>query len=89
MPRELIFVICVLATSAFASDHDALSLGDAAERAIQQSKLTLPGSEAFKLKAAIAEAGHSTSDYRAEIEEYWISPSKWRRTIESPAFRRR
>jgi hypothetical protein len=57
-----------------------------ATRAVQQSKLTLPGSNPFHLKAEIVETSDPTSDYQAKVEEYWVSPEKWRRTIESPTF---
>jgi hypothetical protein len=75
-----------LAASAFASDGNTLSVGDAAERAMQQSRLTLPGSKPFHLQAVIRETGEPNSDYQAKIEEYWVSPTKWKRTIESPDF---
>ena len=75
-----------LAASAFASDGNMLSVGDAAERAMQQSQFTLPGSKPFHLQAVIRETGEQNSDYQAKIEEYWISPAKWKRTIESPEF---
>ncbi len=26
------------------------------------------------------------SSYHAQVEEYWVSPTKWKRTIESPHF---
>jgi hypothetical protein len=52
----------------------------------QHSQITLPGSTPFHLKAAIVETTNPTSEYRAQIEEYWVSPEKWRRTIESPSF---
>lgn len=60
-------------------------LGIAAKE-IQHSQLTLPGSQPFHLKAAVVEITNPTSEYRALIEEYWVSPEKWRRTIESPSF---
>jgi len=75
-----------LAASAFASDGNTLSVGDAAERALQQSKLTLPGSKPFHLQAVIRETTGSNSDYQAKIEEYWVSPTEWKRTIESQEF---
>lgn len=55
-------------------------------RAIQQSKLTLPGSESFHLRAEIIESTNPPSPYRGTVEEFWVSPEKWRRTIESPGF---
>ncbi len=61
-------------------------LADAAARAIEISQLNLPGSSPFHLKATIIERSNPDSGYRAEIEEYWVSPEKWRRTISSPKF---
>ena len=52
----------------------------------QHSQITLPGSTPFHLNAAIVETTNPASEYRAQIEEYWVSPQKWRRTIESPTF---
>lgn len=80
------FVALVIATSSIGRDGDGLPVGVAAERAVQQSKLTLPGSRPFHLKATIAEANQPDSDYQAKIEEYWVSPTKWKRTIESSDF---
>jgi outer membrane biosynthesis protein TonB len=63
-----------------------VSLGEAAEKAIQQSQLTLPGSSPFHLKAAIADANGTHPEYQAELEEYWVAPNKWRRAIHSAEF---
>jgi TonB family protein len=72
-------------TSAIAAgDVQKISLAEVANNAIEQSKLTLPGSAAFHLKATITEATNPDSEYKAEIEEYWFSNEKWRRTIRSP-----
>jgi hypothetical protein len=57
-----------------------------AASAIQQSNLTLPGAKSFHLLAEIVETSNPTSDYRAKVEEYWVSPEKWQRKIESPGF---
>jgi hypothetical protein len=67
-------------------EQERISLGTAAERAVQQSQLTLPGSKPFHLKATIREENEPDSDYQGKIEEYWAAPTKWRRTIESPEF---
>ncbi len=80
------FLACVLASSAFASGGEKLSLGESAEHAVQQSKITLPGSKPFHLKAEIIETTNPKSDYQAKVDEYWVSQNKWRRTIESPGF---
>jgi hypothetical protein len=82
----LAFTACMFAGAAFANDGDKISLADVAQRALQESSLTSPDSKPFHLRATIAETGEPGSDYQAKIEEYWVSPSKWRRTIESPDF---
>jgi hypothetical protein len=81
-----LFLACTLPLSALASGDDKISLGEAAEHAVQQSNITLPGSKPFHLKAEIVETTNPKSEYQAKIEEYWVSPEKWRRTIESPGF---
>jgi len=77
---------CALAISAFADDGEKAPLGEIADRAVQQSKLTLPGSRPFHLTAEVIETTNLDSDYKAKIEQHWCSPEKWRRTIESPEF---
>lgn len=79
----LLVAACGLAFGGDGDDNDWLSI---AVREIQHSQLTLPGSTPFHLKAAIVETTNPRSEYRAQIEEYWVSPEKWRRTIESPSF---
>ncbi len=86
MRLALATLSCLLATAAFAGPGDTLSLGDETEQALQQSNLTLPGSKPFHLKATIGETDDPDSDYQAKIEEYWITPTKWRRVITSPDF---
>jgi hypothetical protein len=77
--------ILTLACAAFPQDRDSAWWKMAAQ-AVQQSKLTLPGSEPFHLRAEIIETTEPDSDYQAKIEEYWVSPEKWQRTIQSPGF---
>jgi len=38
------------------------------------------------VQATIVETTNPSSEYQAKIEEFWLSPSKWRRTIEAPGF---
>jgi len=62
------------------------SFSEAASRAVAESKLTTTGSTPFHLKAKIAEKDSPDSDFKADVEVFWVSPAKWRRTIESPDF---
>jgi outer membrane biosynthesis protein TonB len=63
-----------------------VSIGQAADHAVQQSKLTLAGGTPFHLKAHITNAGAARPEYSADVEEYWVSPEKWRRTVQSAGF---
>jgi TonB family protein len=80
------FLACFLAAPLFANDGNTVLLADLADHAMQQSQITLPGGKPFHLKATIAEKDSPDSDYKAKVEEYWVSPTKWRRTISSPDF---
>lgn len=67
----------------FPSDQKA----DLSKRAIERSQLTLSGSQPFHLKAETVEATNLENDrYKATIEEYWMSPGKWRRTVKTEDF---
>jgi hypothetical protein len=63
-----------------------VSIAQAADHAVQQSKLTLVGGTPFHLKAHMANAGAPKPEYSAEVEEFWVSPEKWRRTVQSASF---
>ena len=76
---------CAGAVQAPAQDK-TLSLGDAAASAVKQSQLTLPGAPPFHLKASVTNEVNPASNYKATVEESWLSAKHWRRTIESPGF---
>jgi hypothetical protein len=83
-------VLFFLAATVMAQNEDeqgkVVSVAEAADHAVQQSKLTLPGGTPFHLKAHIASSGTSRPEYSADVEEYWVSPEKWRRTVETAGF---
>lgn len=63
------------------------SLADLPKKAIERSQITSPGSHPFSLRASVLEAtNHANQNYKAEIEEYWVAPDKWRRTVKSSDF---
>lgn len=66
--------------------QEAVPISEVAQRAVELSQLTQPGNTPFHLKAGIVESTNPDSDYKADVEEYWVSPTKWRRTINSPHF---
>lgn len=82
----LILSLLAVATGAQQSKDKVVSIGEAADHAVQQSKLTLPGSAPFHLIAHITNAGMPQAEYSANVEEFWISPEKWRRTVRADGF---
>jgi hypothetical protein len=81
----LLSLLSITAVAQEAGDK-VVSISQAADQAVQQSKLTLPGGAPFHLKAHIANAGTPKPEYSADVEEFWVSPDKWRRTVQSVGF---
>ncbi len=78
-------LICLIEFSFFAAAGD--SIVDLPNKAIQRSQITLPGSHPFVLRAKVLDATNpSNANYQAEIEEYWVAPDKWHRTVRTPNF---
>jgi hypothetical protein len=76
-------VLVVLSTSLAASD----SLADLPKRAIERSQITAVGSKPFVLKAKVVEITNlANTNYQAEIDEYWLAPNKWRRSVRTSNF---
>jgi TonB family protein len=65
----------------------AVPLGKALDHALEQSALTGANAKPFHLKVHLFESTNPPSPYRAEIEEYWVSPQQWRRSIDTPEFK--
>jgi hypothetical protein len=81
----LLSLVAVSAVAQEAGDK-IVSIAQAADHAVQESKLTLAGGAPFHLKAHIANTGAPKPEYSADVEEYWVSPEKWRRTVQSAGF---
>ncbi|MGO9084107.1 MAG: energy transducer TonB [Candidatus Sulfotelmatobacter sp.] len=78
-------LVSLIAFSPFALGGD--SIADLPKKAIERSQITLPGSHPFVLKATVLEITNpANTNYRAEIEEYWVAPDKWRRVVKTPGF---
>lgn len=73
-------------TAAQIGSGGTVPVGAALKDAVTKSRLTAPGSTAFHLKATVSPANSYNAQFSAEIEEYWVSPEKWRRTIRSKDF---
>jgi hypothetical protein len=84
----LVLVYLLLSAAAFSQRPQTtrVPLSSTARAAVELSKLTLPGSRPFHIKIRIFETNSPDSDMRATVEEYWVSPQKWRRVIKSEDF---
>lgn len=66
---------------------DKVTLADLPKHAVEESQLTVPGEPAFHLKARVFDkTDRNNSDHNAEIEEFWVAPDKWRRTVKARGF---
>jgi hypothetical protein len=82
----LLAFICSIARP-YASGADKISAADLPKHAIEQSQVTVTGTPPFHLRAKITEATNPDNDgYKAEIDEYWAAPDKWKRTVETGDF---
>lgn len=87
LPLCLAFFSLLAATAVAQEAGDkVVSISQAADQAVQQSKLTLAGGTPFHLKAHIANVGAPKPEYSADVEEFWVSPEKWRRTVQAAGF---
>jgi hypothetical protein len=82
----LLTLILSLAAAFGEAKDKIVPIAEIAQDAVQHSQLTLPGSPPFHLKVRISEVSNASSEFKADVEEYWVSPEKWRRTIQSSGF---
>jgi Gram-negative bacterial TonB protein C-terminal len=81
----LTVVVLLAISSTVVSAND--SLAELPKKSLLKSQITSPGSRPFVLKAKVLESTNPSNEgYKAEIEEYWFAPDKWRRTVKSSAF---
>jgi hypothetical protein len=86
----LVVLLALSITSLLAAvpgdDPAVVPLAQLLQKTVDEARLTGPHSAPFHLKAISSPAYENAPDYSAEIEMYWISPDKWRRTIYSRDF---
>jgi hypothetical protein len=71
---SIAILLCTFAGPSLVENTKTIQLAEVAQHAVDQSKLTSPGSTPFHLKAEIVETTNPGSDYKGEIDEYWVSP---------------
>lgn len=60
-----------------------VALKDALDKALAIDSLTGVDSRPFHIHMIVSEAGNPQSHYQGSIEEWWASPTKWRREVAS------
>src|ERR1700679_4061801 len=90
-PPPLPIIAAALATIACAAGTPAAHaqagtpLYDASVRALKNTQLNYPNSAPFHAKISVTDS-HPDTNRNATIEMWWLSPTKYRRVIESPDF---
>jgi len=51
------------------------------DQMIHRATLAEPGGRPFYLKATISDKDDTKSEFNGTVEEYWLSPTKWRRVV--------
>jgi hypothetical protein len=79
--RSRLLLVLLFLSSLAASGANRIPVGKLLNEMIRRSTLVEPGSKPFYLKATIGDRGDAKSEFNGTIEEYWLSPTKWRRVI--------
>jgi hypothetical protein len=85
---SLVSVLLVSAVLTFAERDQAknVPVEDILTQLVNRASLTGPGSVPFYLRASVLNKKQPEWEYNSKIEEYWVSPTKWRRVIQSKGF---
>jgi TonB family protein len=84
--KSLFLLLIVFGPTLFAAD--SVPLARAIDDFRHKSQITVCDGpcQPFHIKVSVAEKDSPDSDYKADIEEYWVSPNKWSRTVATPDF---
>jgi TonB family protein len=81
----LIALTCLFATASPAQVRESsVPLGTVLDKALENSVLTGEHAQPFHIKVHLFESTNPECGYCADIEEYWVSPTQWKRSIVSP-----
>ncbi|QNI37452.1 energy transducer TonB [Edaphobacter albus] len=96
MPRAAFVWVILLSSSTFLSPQTpanpnqkfvSIPLADVLPKALARSSLTAPKAEPFHIKLKVRDVLDENSFRQAEIEEYWLSPTLWKRIVTAPNLR--
>ncbi len=81
MHRHIPLTVLLLSQLAAATGTNRVPVSKLLDQMIQRSTLVEPGGRPFYLKATIADKDDGKSEFNGKIEEFWLSPTKWRRVV--------
>ncbi len=91
LPKNPLYRLILVATAALCAGQGiketSVPLGNTLDHALYESSLTTADAKPFHLQVHLFESTNPSSDYTGEVEEYWISPKQWRRSINTPEFK--
>ena len=61
--------------------------GNTLQKALKASTLAQPGAKPFHIRVEVAQTKGAQGDYTATVEETWVSPTQWVRTLSAPNLR--
>jgi len=85
MSRRLLAFAILIATIMPAMraqiQRTSVPMGDALTKALEKNALTGAGARPFHIRVEVSEPENPQSPYQGTIEEWWLSPDKWRREV--------
>jgi TonB family protein len=79
--RSRLLVIALSVSPLLVAGANRIPIGKLLDEMVHRSTLVEPGSKPFYLNATITDKDDSESEFNGTVEEYWVSPTKWRRVI--------
>ena len=79
--RPFVLVTVVLLSQLAGAAGNRVAVSKLLDQMTHRSTLVEPGAKPFYLKATITDKDDAKSQFTGTVEEYWLSPAKWRRVI--------
>ena len=79
--RSCALLIVVLLPQLSVAGANRVPVSKLLDQMIHRSTLAEPGGTPFYLKATITDKNDPKSEFNGTVDEYWLSPTKWRRVV--------
>ena len=79
--RSCSLLMILLVPQLSVAGANRVPVGKLLDQMIHRSTLAEPEGRPFYLKATIADKDDDKSEFNGTVEEYWVSPRKWRRVV--------